>query len=753
MIVGPYGAASSSRPLNSLLTSLMSTGTSQQVSSGYSEERGPDEDAVQRAKQEIQALVQEVVDRSRSEVDEAEFFAAMLDKAIAALAAIGGVVWTIEEGAPFKLQYQVNLQQTGLAASQAAQMQHARLLGQIVKRGEPVIVQPQSGAGFGDEQDEEAAANPTDYLLVVAPIRTDRGVDGLVEIFQRVGARSTTQRGYLRFLVQICELAGEFLKTRRLRHFVSKQSLWEQLESFTSTVHTRLESRQTAYTIANEGRRLIGCDRVTVVLRRGASYAVEAISGQDTFDKRSNVVRLLRNLSSVVCKSGEDLWFAGDTANLAPQVEKAVNEYVDESHTKQIAVLPLREIDPHADDKTRERKRENMLGAIVIEQLVDGRPPEGLMQRVDVVRRHSGTALTNAQAHEGLFLLPVWRAIGKSRVLVTARNLPKTIAAAIAITAAVVALWVVPWDFTITADGKLLPETRAFVFAPADGVMKDVPVVEGQEVKKGELLATQESLPLEKELETLRGEIASKEKELRSAERKRNLLPDTHTTRNERTTSAIDEIENAGTIRRLKEELISDQAREKILMEQLDRLRIASPIDGKVVTWKVQEVLRSRPVTTGTRIMEIANPTKNWEAEIEVPESKMGHVVRQLQNLRAVDPNAKLQATFILATHPGREDQITGYIDPAKIHNSAEVNGEKGNSVRMIVSFDQNELAKLADDAAAPADPNEAIAQLKKNLKVGADVKAKIYCGREPIGYVWFHELWEFIQSRILFRF
>jgi hypothetical protein len=45
------------------------------------------------------------------------------------------------------------------------------------------------------------------------------------------------------------------------------------------------------------------------------------------------------------------------------------------------------------------------------------------------------------------------------------------------------------------------------------------------------------------------------------------------------------------------------------------------------------------------------------------------------------------------------------------------------------------------------------VADIKKQLKVGADVKAKIHCGRAPIGYVWFHELWEFIQSRILFRF
>jgi multidrug efflux pump subunit AcrA (membrane-fusion protein) len=730
----------------------MSTGTPQQVSSGYSEERGPDEDAVQRAKQEIQSLVQEVVDLSRSEIEEADFFAAMLDKAIAALAAIGGVVWTIEEGAPFKLQYQVNLQQTGLAASQEAQMQHARLLGQIVKRGEPVLVPPQSGAGASDGQGEEAAANPTDYLLVVAPIRTDRGVDGLVEIFQRVGARPTTQRGYLRFLVQICELAGEYLKTRRLRHFVSKQSLWEQLENFTSSVHTKLESRQTAFTIANEGRRLIGCDRVTVVLRKGASYAVEAISGQDTFDKRSNVVRMLRNLSAVVCKSGEDLWYNGDTANLAPQVEKAVNEYVDESHTKQIAVLPIREMDPHADDKTRDKQRENMLGAIVIEQLVDSRSPEGLLQRVDVVRRHSATALTNAQSHEGLFLLPVWRMIGKSRVLVTARNLPKTIAAAIAITAAIVAMWLVPWDFNISADGKLVPETRAYVFAAADGTVTDVPVTEGQIVKKGDLLAAQESLPLRQQLAKLEGDLASNDSAYRSAEERRSALLRARSSRNERSQSSVDGLEIGGEIERLTAERASLLEQVRILNEQLDHLRITSPIDGKVVTWKVQDVLRSRPVTTGTRVMEIADPTKNWEAEIDVPEAKMGHVVRQLRKLQAEDPNAQLEVTFILATHPGREDQIKGHVNPAKIQPSAEVNGEKGNGVRMTVSFDQNELAKLADGS-VDADSPDAVAELKKNLKVGADVKAKIHCGREPIGYVWFHELWEFIQSRILFRF
>jgi multidrug efflux pump subunit AcrA (membrane-fusion protein) len=709
------------------------------------ESRGPDEDAVLRAKQEIQTLVQEVDDLSKSDIDQAQFFAAMLDKAVAGLAALGGVVWTIEPGQPYKLEYQVNLQQTGLAASEAAQTQHAKLLAQIAERGEPTLVAPHSGAG-GESAGDAAAANPTDYLLVVAPIRTDRGVDGLVEVFQRTGARPTTQRGYLRFLVHICELAGEYLKTQRLRHFVTKQSLWEQLEGFTSSVHTKLDSRQTAYTIANEGRRLIGCDRVTVVLKKGGKYVVEAVSGQDTFDKRSNLVRLLRDLSKVICRSGEDLWYTGETADLSPQVEKAVNAYVDESHTKQLAVLPLRESDPLADDKTRDKRRENMLGAIVIEQLVDSRPPEGLLQRVDVVRRHSATSLTNAQAHEGLFLLPLWRMLGKSRALVTARNLPKTILGAIVLGSAIAALWLVPYDFTVVADGKLLPATRRHVFAALDGTVTDVPVKEGQAVKKGEVVARQHSHPLEQQAVDLNGRIAENAQEIAATETKLGQLDPSRNLEAEY-------VEATNELARLGELQTNLQEQRRILQAQIAKLDIASPIDGKVVTWKVKELLEHRPVTQGTPIMQIANPASEWELEIDVPEAKMGHVKQYEQELHKLDPDAELEVTFILATHTG--EKLKGRV--TRQHNSAEVSGEKGNNVRMEVDFDQAELLKLLPESVpVPTDPaaREAlITDLKEQLKVGADVKAKIHCGRAPIGYVWFHELWEFIQSRILFRF
>ena len=378
----------------------MSTSEYSQTSSSSSSS-SVDADQVERAKREIQGLVQEISELSRSEISPAEFYDAMLNKVVAALAAPGGAVWTVSEGGGLQLAYQINLQQTGLIENQVGQQQHGRLLHQVLIGTDGALIAPHSGTGDATDNDENAAANPTDFLLVLAPVFNDQGPQGVIEIFQRSGARITTQRGYLRFLLQVCEFAGDFLKGRRLRHLSEKQSLWEQLETFTRTAHEKLHVRETAYTIANEGRRLIGCDRVSVAIRHGGKCHIEAVSGQDTFDKRSNVTVMLGKLATAVVKTGEDVWYSGDTSNMAPQVEAALDAYVDESHTKAIAILPLTEPqDKEAkfSEEEVDHRPAKVIGALIVEQMVDSRTPDGFLQRVEVVRTHSSSALTNCAA-------------------------------------------------------------------------------------------------------------------------------------------------------------------------------------------------------------------------------------------------------------------------------------------------------------------------------------------------------------------
>jgi multidrug efflux pump subunit AcrA (membrane-fusion protein) len=691
--------------------------------SGSSQSDGserPDAEQVERAKREIQGLVQEIADLSRTQITPAEFYDAMLNKIVAALAAPGGAVWTVADAGNLQLAYQINLRQTGLIENPIGQAQHGRLLHQVMQSSEGALVAPHSGAGETTDSDEDAAANPTDFLLVLAPVHNDQGPQGIVEVFQRPGARITTQRGYLRFLLQICEYAGDFLKGRRLRHLSEKQTLWEQLETFTRTAHEKLDVRQTAYTIVNEGRRLIGCDRVSVAIRRGGSCPVEAVSGQDTFDKRSNVTVMLSKLAAAVAKTGEDVWYSGDTSDMAPQVEQALDAYVDESHTKAIAILPLKE---PRDEEARfasdeEHDPARVIGALIVEQMVDSRTPEGFLQRVEVVRTHSATALTNALEYEGLFLMPLWRFLGRGTRFFRGRALPKTLAI-LGVTAAVIAfLCLYPKEFKLEGDGKLRPIIRQNVWAEVNGYVQQVLVEHDDLVKKDQLLVEQRSDELAKEIETVQGELQTDM--AKAAALQRELLQ-------RRDLPEAEQSQKESELNQLRHRVASLRSRLEIFSKMQEMLNVRSPIDGRVVTWNVSERLLGRPVNRGENLLEIADPTGDWELEVYMPEYRMGHIASAKARSQE-----KLLVTFFLATNP--EKEIEGRVE--QIDTSAEVRGEEGNTVLVRVSFDQQLLRRVNNDP-----------------KIGATTTAKIHCGKRAIGYVLFHDLIDFVRTKIWFRY
>jgi biotin carboxyl carrier protein len=693
--------------------------------SEYSQTSGSasvDAEQVERAKREIQGLIQEISELSRSDVSPADFYDAMLNKVVAALAAPGGAVWTISETGGLQLAYQINLRLTGLAENEVGQQQHGRLLHQVMNGSEGALVAPHSGAAGATDNDESTAANPTDFLLVLAPVHNDQGPQGVVEVFQRPGARVTTQRGYLRFLLQVCEFAGDFLKSRRLQHLSEKQSLWEQLETFTRTAHEKLDVRHTAYTIVNEGRRLIGCDRVSVAIRRGGRCPIEAVSGQDVFDKRSNVSVLLSKLANAVAKTGEAVWYAGDTSDMAPQVEAALDAYVDESHTKAIAILPLME-PRDAEAKFTEGEEVDparVLGTLIVEQMVDSRTPEGFLQRVDVVRTHSATALANALEYEGLFLMPVWRALGKSTKLFRGRTLPKTLAVLAGLIGLVAFLCLYPANFKLKGDGELKPTKRQKLWAEVDGHVKLVKVKHDQKVYKGDLLVEQESFDLDKEIAALTGELGKNMEDKRATEDEINSSEElTEVERNQKESHIAQLIQ---TIAAQREQL-------KLQMKKKEKLQVISPMDGRVITWNVENRIGNRPVSRGEELLEVADLTSPWELEVTMPESRMGHIAKAKSE--AAKAGKKLPVEFILALNPG--ETLEGFVEEDDW--SAEARGETGNTVRIRVSFDQDRLREVV------ADP-----------KIGNTATAKILCGKRAIGYVWLHDLIDFVRAKILFR-
>src|SRR5262249_13079590 len=133
---------------------------------------------------------------------------------------------------------------------------------------------------------------------------------------------------------------------------VGQQALWAQLETFARQIHSSLNPVEVSYHVAAEGRRLIDCDRVSVANRRGGMQTkIEAVSGADTVEKRSNQVRLMRKLADEVLNWGERLVYSGSKdEGLPPRVLAALDAYLTETPSKLLVVEPLRpEVDAQQD--------------------------------------------------------------------------------------------------------------------------------------------------------------------------------------------------------------------------------------------------------------------------------------------------------------------------------------------------------------------------------------------------------------------
>jgi multidrug efflux pump subunit AcrA (membrane-fusion protein) len=666
-----------------------------------------DPQLVEDTRREIRAIIQEITQLSQSDTSLEDFCEGYLTRVVSALAAVGGAIWLVEENRRLRLQYQVNLARTGLAESEEAQLRHSLLLDKIAAAGQPTLIPPQSGF------DSEEASNPTPHLLIVGVVKLEQRVEAVVEIFQRAGGGPTTHRGYLRFLNQMCDLAADFLKNRQLRHLHDRQALWEQLEQFTRAVHGSLNVRQTALVVANEGRRLVGCDRVSVALVRGRRCVVEAVSGLDSIDRRASEVRALGKLARAAVAAGEPLIFQGDATDLAPQIERALQEYVDRSYAKTLAVIPLA---PQAEDEREDApcrtRRTRPLGALIVEQFHERRFEEPVQRRIDTVATHAGIALAKAQEHSRLFLLPLWKTLGRLQYLVQGGALPKTLLATVALAAAVAAMVILPKDFTLASRGTLQPVERRHVFASIDGVVTDALVEHGSTVAAGQELVRLRNTDLEVEIASLLGQQTTTHEQILSVQR--TLLDNPRLSPEERERLS-------GRLLELQETAAGLERQLALVRQKEEQLIVRSPLSGEVVTWRVRDKLMHRPIERGQSLVTVVDPAGPWELELYLPERRMGHLVRA-----AGAYGEDLPVTFTLATHPGEE--FHGFV--TEVHRTAEVHGEEGNTVRVRVAIDREALP---------------------DLRPGATVNARVQCGQRPLGYVWLHEFIETIQSKVVF--
>ena len=679
---------------------------------------------------EIRAILAQVAALGQGDVGEADFYPGMLRLVLEAMQAPAGLVWAAGEGGRVEAASHAGLEATGIAATPEAQQAHNALVPVLLQNPGGLIVPPRAQVTGPDGK--VLAENPTDLLVVAAPFDRAGTRAGLIEVFHQP-TEDQVQRGYLIFLEEVAALATAFLGRRQLAVIDARESALSQVEQFSRRVHESLDPVATAFVLANEARRIIGCDRVGVLVRRRRQLRLEAVSGQESVERRASAVQAVEALVDVVAKAGEPLWHPDPTRELPPQIEEELEHCIDETHATALAIIPLAKprptavVKPGGVDATAVAKAEaapadasEPIGALVVEWFSASSFDGGKRARVELVADHGKVALANALDHTGLPLYGLINLAGKSRVLTTARNLPRTVLAGLAALAVVAALLLVPAELRLEAKGTLEPVHRRDVFAGIEGVVEKVEdgIEHGAAVEEGQLLATLRNTDLEVSLADVLGRRASSEAELAST--RRSLLEEDRISADER-------IRLAGRKAQLQREIESLAKQESLYREKKKDLEVHSPIAGVVVTWQVKDRLLHRPVEKGQVLVTVADKTGPWELELMMPDDRLGHVNRARTAAR--DAGRDLEVDYVLATDPGTRHH--GMV--REIHEQAEVHGEEGNTVLVRVTIDP--------------DRHE-----KEQLGAGASVTGRIACGMRPLGYVWFHDVWAFIQTQILFR-
>lgn len=642
---------------------------------------------------EIERLVREVAELARADVDTLDFYQGVLDRAVRALSAAGGVVWRIDDDAGSNILCQIRLKDV-LPSDPHNERQHQVLLAGVCSGQDVRLVPPSSGSTT------ERGGNPSDYAALICPVLVnDAPVAGL-ELFLRPGSSPAAQQGFLQFLAALGELCAEFERNRELRLLRDREAVWQQFEEFTQRVHTALSTRQLAFTVVNEGRRVIQCDRLTLATKVGERFRLQAVSGLDTLDQRANVVQRLEELTRVACATGEPFWHTEPSPVLSPQMETALTNYLPASRARMLAVLPLK-------GEATATTPAPILGALIVERFESGRADDAFRQRIAAVTRQTGLALRNTHEHESIPFVSLLRLL---RVPMQALKTRKAALIGCGLALLGILAWLIPYEFEVSGQGELQPAMRRNLFAPSDGVVDELKVRPAQQVAKGEVLAVLQSTELDFELSRVLGEKLTVEKRLASIEAARLGGP-----------GETDITKLAAEQEELQIQRKSLLEQQEILKKQQAELSVRSPMAGYVLTWDLDRELLTRPVQRGDLLLTVASLEGDWQLEMQVPDYDIGHVL----NAGKKGPIG-LPVNFLLASDPG----VVYHGTVEKVANAAEVHGTAGPAVQVVV--------KVKDTVGTAFRP-------------GAKVIPKIQCGQKSIGYVWLHDVIDAVRTRLLF--
>ncbi|WP_404308849.1 efflux RND transporter periplasmic adaptor subunit [Neorhodopirellula lusitana] len=524
--------------------------------------------------------------------------------------------------------------------------------------------------------------------------------------------------------------------------------------------HETLDPTATAYRIASELPRLLPCERAVVLLAtsrgRRRKYRVKAISGSAVVDKRSPLVRSLNRLASKVAVMGTPMVLpptnSSDAESIAldspsqgtatgladievlenaqpqeslglvcdalpPQIQEPLEEYLDESGVLSAMVIPVPQHRENTSDNFSDERASSdsaMPLAMIILETFTGDVCTRVSPAALEVAQEASVALTNATRYDDVFALPLRRPLaGMSRSAI--RNW--AVAIVVCLVGLSAAAWLIRVDHTIIATGTARPVERQAIFASVDGVVDSIEVHDGDRVANGDALLQLENPDVQRESQSLTGQLATATAKLASL---RALQLAGNDDPREAAQNTIEQ-------RTLQNEIETLGRRLEINQKMRSDLIVRAPIDGILVGWRLHEKLRSRPVSRGDRLFAVIQPDGEWELDLKLPESRGGEV---MQRHLAGDV---LPIRFAIETRPTESFEAT----VESVGGIARRRADGTNVVDVVGKIPAGALQGIDSDG----------------FRGDVDVTAKIVCGQRRLIDSWSEELLAWVYRNVVFRF
>ena len=527
-------------------------------------------------------------------------------------------VWLLEPDESLRL-----LCQTGTDATvqeKALQRPGEGVAGDVSDNGEPVLIQ---------RADDERLVRRNQGVregvrsLIVAPLMDHETLVGVIEAVNPLDEMSFDEDS-LFSLCRLTESASIALHNASLLAAERKVEILEALVNVSQQITSTLDLDRVLQSVVNGPATVIPYERAAIALEQRGRIELRAVSGVHEFNPEDPQMRLLSHIMQWASLLKESALITQDGEEISSEREEnraKFQHYFSESGMRAFHAVPL------ADEEGR-------VGILSFESSDPDFLSVAHLEMIKVLASQATVALRNASLYKEVPFIGVLQPLIQKKQQFLALERHRRAILTASASAAVLFLTLFPIPLRVDGRATIAPAHNAHLGVDVEGVVKEVLVKEGDQVRKGEVIAALEDWDYRSALVA-----AQAKRETAIALMNRALAS------NDDTEAGIQQAQTGY--------WTAEVARAR---ERLNRTLLRSPIDGVIATPHLENII-GRKLKFGDTIADIIDSSEAL-VDLGVDQDDVGLVAAGQAARVKVDafPARTLQGRVVVVSPIGRPE-------------------------------------------------------------------------------------------------